>query len=870
MDVLVLGIQYSTAILSLLFVVFVLHQKHSRLCTYLLLFSIAVFLNELSYLFEIRSTDIKEALMAVRFEYISQSVAVIAALFFACELFNVKIREWLRLIYVSAFCTTCIFVFTNPLHHLHYRTYFLEVRENFAVLHMEIGIVYVLHTVITLISMAVCIGVIAVAWIQDTKRKEEFHKYLFLIIAAALPLLCWSVRFAEPVRDYDLIPFGLFCTDCCFLLIIHFFRLFDVAENAKNEILETMEEGILVCDEEGNIVYTNARLREIFQMSRLKKISEVMRMLVPTEDGDFCIEDRYYSVVESEVYEKNSVKGKMLCFIDITQSKEKERQLKELHDTALAANNAKSSFLANMSHEIRTPINAILGMDELILREARELNILEYAENIKAESRTLLSLINDLLDFSKIESGKMEIREEEYNIVRLLRDVASVYSMKAEEKGLDFRVNIAEDIPAVLFGDELRIKQIFNNILSNAVKYTERGAIWLNAEWNLLAEKQAEIVVSVRDSGIGIRKEDLEVIFEKFKRLDAKRTGRIEGIGLGMSITAQLLEIMHGSIAVESEYGIGSEFKVRIPQKIINATAAGNYDFPLEAEKKEAPHITFTAPEAKVLVVDDNLMNRIIIKGLLKRTLLQVDEAGSGLECLRKTESTHYDIILLDHMMPEMDGIETLQRLKQQDGACKDSVVIMLTANAVAGAREFYLNSGFDDYLSKPVSGNLLESMLIKYLPEELVLKREIRSDEYGVRNVPQEDIRPEDVKEILALEHIDMTGSLERLGGDEEMYKDAARLFSSLREERMRKLHEYIQTEDAFSYAIMAHAIKGEAKLLGVPILADIAYEQEKMGKEGNLSFLLDKFGLLSAEYQKTADYFERVFGRAEKEGGD
>ncbi|MGN1083993.1 MAG: ATP-binding protein [Lachnospiraceae bacterium] len=684
------------------------------------------------------------------------------------------------------------------------------------------------------------------------------------------PLFFWSVRFAKPVQDYDFIPFGLFCTDCCFVLIIYFFRIFDVAENAKNEVLETMEEGILVCDEEGNIVYTNASVREIFKPSRLKRISEVLRMLVPTEEGEFCIGERCYSVTESEVYEGDHVKGNTPCFIDITQSKEKEKQLKELRDAALAANNAKSNFLANMSHEIRTPINTILGMDELILREARDFNILEYAENIKTEGRTLMALINDLLDFSKIESGKMEIREAEYSVASLFHDVVATFSVKAEEKGLDFRVNIAEDIPAVLFGDEIRIRQILSNILSNAVKYTERGGIWLNAEWELLDENRAELIVSVRDSGIGIRKEDLKLIFEKFRRLDTKRNSRIEGTGLGMSITAQLLEMMHGTVSVESEYGIGSEFKVRLPQKIVNAAPVGNYVFPPEEAKREASHITFTAPEAKVLVVDDNVMNRVVVKGLLKRTLLQLDEAAGGLECLRKTENTHYDIILLDHMMPEMDGVETLQRLKKQNGACATSVVIVLTANAVAGVKEFYLNSGFDDYLSKPISGTVLENMLLKYLPQELVLKRELHPDEYNARAGQQAEIRPEEAKGILAAEQIDMAGSLEHFDGNEEMYRKAAELFSSLREERLRKLHEYIRAEDAPSYTILVHAIKGDAKMLGVSLLAEIAYEQEQMGKEGNLAFLLDKFGLLSTEYQRAADCFTRVFGNAEKEGGD
>ncbi len=863
MDILVTGFQLLAVMVSFFFIIFVVRQRHSLLCSYLLVYTIVVFLYELAYLFEIKSQVIEEALMAVRFEYLAHSGAVIASFFFTSELFRVKLKAWFRVLYISAFVITCTFVATNPLHHLHYTEYSLEVREHFSVLHMEIGIIYVIHTVISLASMTMCAGVIVAAWIRDAKRKEDYKKYLFFGIAVLLPLIFWSVRFAAPVKDYDLIPFSMFCTACCFVLILYFFRIFDVAEYAKNEVLETMEEGILVCDEEGKIVYTNARVREIFQDVPLKEISGVLQGLAPTEDGDFCIGGRYYSVMESEVYEGSRVKGKTRCFIDITQSKEKELQLKELRDAALAANRAKSSFLANMSHEIRTPINTILGMGELILREAKNPNVLEYAGNIEAEGRTLMALINDLLDFSKIESNKMEIREAEYSIASLLHDVVAMFSIKMEEKGLDFRAKVEEDIPAMLFGDELRIKQILSNILSNAVKYTERGGVWMKAKWNLVAEDQGELIISVRDSGIGIRKEDLEVIFEKFRRVDVERNSRIEGTGLGMSITAQLLELMHGEITVESEYGIGSEFKVRIPQRVIDVTPIGTYSF-LSETKKEPLHEIFTAPGAKILVVDDNVMNRVVVKGLLKRTLVQVDEAVSGRECLKKTENTYYDVILLDHMMPEMDGLQTLELLKQQDGACKDSVVIVLTANAVAGAKRFYLEKGFHDYLSKPVSGVLLEKTLLKHLPTELVREGAYPAGS-DTAEMRQEGDSPEEIRRLLTAEHIDMKGSLESFGGDEAMYHETVKLFFTLREERMKRLQEYLRAGDTDSYAILAHSIQGDAKMLGMPVLAEIANEQEKMGKEGNLSFLRDKFARLSAEYQRTAMCFERAFSRME-----
>lgn len=864
----ILGLQYISVLLSFFFIAFVAYQKKSALCSHLLMYSIAVLVNSLAYTYELQSNVVEEALMTIRFEYIGLCTATISAVLFVCELFHVKLKKWIRGLMVAAFFISCFIITTNEYHHLYYREAALEVRGYIGIFRMEPGPYYVVHTAVTLLSMGVCVGVIIYAWVRDMKWKENYKKYLFLAFAAIIPLLCWLLRLVGGLKDYDLIPFGLFCTNAFFILIVYFFRYFDVAESAKNEVLETLEEGILVCDEDGHILYKNERMGEILQKKEVKEISEVMYEMIPGEEGEFLVGDRYYTVTESEVYEGNRVKGKTWCFIDMTLTKEKERQLMELHQEAMAANNAKSNFLANMSHEIRTPINTILGMDELILREAQNINVIEYAQNIKSEGKTLMSLINDLLDFSKIESGKMELTETEYGMASLLHDVVAMFSLKAEEKGLEFLVEAAEDIPCMLYGDEIRIKQILGNLLSNAIKYTERGSVGLIVDWTLQEEKTAILSITVKDSGIGIRKEDKGKIFDKFKRLDAKRNSKIEGTGLGMNITAQLLELMDGEIFIESTYGIGSEFRVLIPQKIADRTPMGSYCYTKQSLVRQTSRETFTAPKGKVLVVDDNIMNRVVVKGLLKRTLLQIEEAGSGEECLKKTADTHYDIVLMDHMMPGMDGVETLHRLRKQDGACRDVTVIVLTANAVVGVKDFYLNEGFDDYLSKPISGRLLEEMLLKYLPDELVIKQEV-SGGINVINAKQEGFRPEEIRNVLAVERIDLAGSLERMQGRKDSYRQAAREFAASCEERLRMLHEYIRKEDVPAYVALVHAVRNDAKTLGALELAEMAWEQEKMGKEGNLVFLRDKFTLLSAEYQRVAQCYKTLFDRVKEEGG-
>ena len=390
-------------------------------------------------------------------------------------------------------------------------------------------------------------------------------------------------------------------------------------------------------------------------------------------------------------------------------------------------NKAKNVFISNMSHEIRTPINAVLGMDEMILRESSEEHIKQYAYNIRSAGKMLLSIINDILDYSKIEAGKMEIIPVEYSSNAMLDDICSIISIKVKEKNLRFNVNIAEDIPSRLYGDELRIKQIIINILSNAVKYTEKGSVTFTVDCVQAEEDgMTGLRVKVEDTGIGMRKEDMSRLFTAFERLEEKRNRNIEGTGLGMSIVVRLLEQMNSRLDVDSVYGQGSTFSFVLLQKVIDSRPAGNFE---AAKKKrlenEKPDEIPYAPSAKILAVDDTSFNLTLVTHLLKRTGIKPDTAASGEECLKKVSENHYDLILLDHVMPGMDGVETLDRLRKMGGRFADIPVIALTANVMSGARERYLNAGFSDFIEKPIVPSKLEAALVRYLPSELLEKRE-------------------------------------------------------------------------------------------------------------------------------------------------
>ena len=395
------------------------------------------------------------------------------------------------------------------------------------------------------------------------------------------------------------------------------------------------------------------------------------------------------------------------------------KQLLSAKEAADQGSKAKSNFLANMSHEIRTPMNAIVGMDEMILRETGEEKTRKYANNIKTASRTLLSIINDILDLSKIESGKMELVPIEYDFASVLNDIVNMTMKKAQDKGLTYELNVDEDIPSAFFGDEIRIRQIILNLTNNAIKYTEKGSVSLRFSFDRTCKV---LHFSVTDTGMGIRPEDMDKLFSSFQRLDETKNRNIEGTGLGLNISKQLAELMGGDIVVESEYGKGSVFTATVVQKVINPEPIGDYAALLEKAQiaKEEFIPVLVAPEAKVLIVDDNEMNLEVITDLMKETKIKVTAVLSGRECVEILRTHRYDIILLDQMMPGLSGIQTLRIIKDEHLA-DGTPVIALTADAIVGARDTYIDEGFTDYLSKPVMYPELEEILAKYLRSELI-----------------------------------------------------------------------------------------------------------------------------------------------------
>ncbi|MCR5097367.1 MAG: response regulator [Lachnospiraceae bacterium] len=530
--------------------------------------------------------------------------------------------------------------------------------------------------------------------------------------------------------------------------------------------------------------------------------------------------------------------------------------LKQKEAAADEANKAKSQFLAQMSHEIRTPINAVLGMNEMILRLSRDEEILEYAENIDSAGNTLLALINSILDFSKIEDRKMDIIPVDYDTSSLIRDLVNSIAQRAEAKDLQLRLNIDETLPRRLHGDDVRITQVIMNLLTNAVKYTDKGTITLTIKKDISDEERIRLYVGVQDTGIGIRPEDIDRLSLSFERLDQLKNRNIEGTGLGMSIVSSLLGMMGSHINVESTYGQGSLFYFTLDQGIVDPTPMGQFVNSIDkAHHRRSEDDLISAPHASVLVVDDNSLNLKVAENLLKLCKIDPDAVASGKDAIEKMASHKYDIVFLDHMMPKMDGIETLNELKKKSLIPPDTRMVVLTANAVLGARENYIKEGFDDYLSKPVALKDMVKLLKEYLPRSAY---DSYADDGTLEFSSGDTDKAIDTGydlELLKDAGLDVETGLAYSADDDGIYYEMLNDFTAEYDSRQKTMCEDFEKKDWTEYRILAHALKSNLKAIGAEDAAKKAFALESAAANLDVVYLEGNHAEMMEEYKKTVD---------------
>ena len=734
---------------------------------------------------------------------------------------------------------------------------------------------------IFLAFVAVTMIAMAILWVHKEKLKRQSYYVRAAILANIAILFSIIPDTILPMLGKPSFPssaYGMFLTYMITWFWATRFNAFSITVgNLSQYIYESANTAILIFDEYFRLVLANPYGQELLGIKKIEN-QKLMQLFQGTDAEFGRIKDGILRDNKG-VAELVSVHGAISCSLNFSLARDfhddpycivcfvydltKEKNMLE---EVVRANEAKSQFLANMSHEIRTPINGILGMDSVLLKECHDENLREYAKNIQSAGQSLLSIINDILDISKIESGKMEILTIRYQLFSVLNDCYNLTKIKLQNKPVSFIMQINEKLPSWLYGDEVRIRQIINNFLSNAVKYTKEGNITFELDFEEKTDEQILLVITVRDTGIGIKEEDLGKLFESFTRIEEKRNRNIEGTGLGLNLTKNLVNLMGGEVFAESTYGKGSCFTAKIPQKIADAKPMGDFGkrYQQYLSTSDDDKLSFLAPDAKILVVDDVTMNLKVVEGLLKATKIQIDTAVSGSECLECVKTTPYQMIFLDHMMPEMDGLETLEHMKNlADNPNAQTPVIMLTANAIVGAKEEYIEAGFTDYLTKPIRETELLEMILKYLPEELVCENggqgiEKSQDAQDMEQPEAGGEGAEPLQRLEQLEGLDVKTGLTYCMNEEDFYIEMLQEF--LQADKASQLKHFLAEEDWDNYRTTVHALKSTSLTIGAAHLSGEAKALEMAAKEGNMDYIRSHHDGVMDEYKELTDHLKEI----------
>ncbi len=794
-----------------------------------LFFNIVVnFVNSAGYLFELKAHSSEGYLTALKLSYIGRVWVAFSLFLFITELCRIKIpmpvKIGLALFHIGSY----IAVLTIRKNDLFYKDIDFIYIDGYIRMNRSSGIVHKLQSISIIAYILFILTVLLITMHRETNKRTKkclITVTIAMIVEAIFTII--QVFVPTPITYiYDLTMPGFVIGTVIMLIAIFRFDLLGAEQLAKDYMIDRLSESIIAVDNRSKVRYFNDHAKELYPGLKLssdtvpKEITDALEVC-----GTITKNDRIYKPEQTELMHGGERVGTLYSLVDETEHFRYMEVLEEQKMLADSANKAKSAFLANMSHDIRTPINAVLGMNEMILRECEDGQILDYSGKIRSAGNTLLGLINDILDFSKIEAGKLDIIPVDYDLMSMLNDLVNMIQPRADAKGLKFTTEIDENTPSLLHGDEIRLKQIITNILTNAVKYTEKGAVTFTVRSEKHGENGVILNIAVSDTGIGIKQEDIPRLFSEFDRIEEERNRAIEGTGLGMSITRRLLALMNSKLEVQSEYGRGSVFSFAVEQGVVKWDPVGSLDEALRRtlDSRRKYHEKFTAPDAQILVVDDTPMNLEVFVSLLKRTLIRIDTADGCDKCIELAVKKKYDVIFLDHMMPGKDGLETLKELKAlNDSPNADTPVICLTANAVSGSRDKYINAGFDDYLSKPIDPDRIEELLISWLPKDKVKTAAADDTPDG----PEVKI-PEFVREI---SEIDADEGIRHCGGT-ETYMLSITTYAGTVSAAADEAENLLKSGDIHGATVKIHALKSTSRVIGAMELGALAEELEAAG---------------------------------------
>lgn len=827
------------------------------------------------------SHNLEEALLANRIAYLDGTFLTLFIFLAVAQFCRIRVPTWMITAMSVAGFVVLGLSYTGGYSTIYYSNVSIIRRHGVTFLVTQDGPAHILYTCLIVVYVVIDLGVMVYAF--RNKNKVSYINTFFLL---ATELFCMAVYAIESLTacEIQLLPFAYVLNMALLFVLFRRTNLYDLSINAEHIREERREYGYVSFSRHGKYIGSNDVARKYFpELEHLLMDHRIppKEEFLYKEFGDWVThldsntgKTRYYTrndrILKCRLSyftmgKRSHIQGYLIEITDDTNQQLHIQELNEMARKAEEANLAKSTFIANMSHEIRTPIHAVLGMNEMIMRESSEPQIRVYAGNIKKSGNLLLSLVNNILDYSRMEQGNQKLQPVTYETGKLLSNALDVIRLQTNNKNLRLEVFIDEHLPVKLIGDDLKFQQILFNLLTNAVKYTNEGYVRLCVSQKERHEDSVSIGVSVEDSGIGIRKEDIAHLTNAFCRVDEKRNRNIEGAGLGLSIASQLLQQMGSQLIIDSEYGVGSIFSFELIQQIADASELGPFSSFSEEDSETPVPVTprFTAPEAKILVVDDNEMNRFVFRGLLKYLKVQVTFAESGKECLSAIATRHFDLIFMDHLMPELDGIETLHIMKKRSGhLCTDSKIIAVTANAYPDARDVYLKEGFDDFLEKPVEGKQLESIIYQYLPKSLIRFTDNNSEEHtrlsdkaslGSISAAGDMF----LKEQLSHMGIDVSKGLSYAGDDWSFYLEVLKCFTDEYKDKRELLltrKKNLSEDSHFDvFTNLTHQLKGESRGIGHMELGEKFYQLETASRA-------HRKDTITTLFQDTLDLWEHV----------